>query len=58
MLRERFHPEDRLMVWFDFNTHDPRVVERRMREFQSHVVPLLPASPHPESAVAIPPERR
>ena len=41
MIQERFHPEDRLMVWFDFNTSDPSVVTRRMEEFQKYVVPLL-----------------
>jgi alkanesulfonate monooxygenase SsuD/methylene tetrahydromethanopterin reductase-like flavin-dependent oxidoreductase (luciferase family) len=38
-LTERFHPEDRLMTWFDFNTNDAAVVIQRMRAFVNHVVP-------------------
>lgn len=40
-LRERFHPGDRLMTWFDFNARDLDVVTRRMRDFAVHVRPLL-----------------
>ena len=32
-IRERFHPEDRLMLWFDFNNHDSNDVKRALREF-------------------------
>jgi alkanesulfonate monooxygenase SsuD/methylene tetrahydromethanopterin reductase-like flavin-dependent oxidoreductase (luciferase family) len=40
-LRERFHPDDRLMLWFDFYDHDsPRVI-RDMEAFQEIVVPLV-----------------
>jgi len=40
-VRERFHPEDRLMLWFDFYNHDsPRVV-RNMRAFMEQVVPQV-----------------
>ena len=42
-LQERFHPEDRLMTWFDFNARDLDVVTRRMRDFALHVRPLLSA---------------
>ena len=38
---ERFHPEDRLMCWFDFFNHDsPRVV-RSMEAFMEKVQPLI-----------------
>jgi len=40
-LSERFHSEDRLMAWFDFNARDLDVVTRRMRDFALHVCPLL-----------------
>lgn len=40
-IARRFHPEDRLMLWFDFNTHDNALVKTAMRDFQEHVVPLL-----------------
>ena len=39
--RERFHPEDRLMLWFDFNNHDSKRVMRNMEAFMKRVVPLL-----------------
>ncbi|HRK09199.1 MAG TPA: LLM class flavin-dependent oxidoreductase [Pseudobdellovibrionaceae bacterium] len=32
-MRERFHPEDRLMLWFDFNDHDNERVKKSMRLF-------------------------
>ena len=41
MISERFDPSDRLMAWFDFNTNDARVVERRMLDFMQHVAPNL-----------------
>jgi len=40
---ERFHPRDRLMLWFDFFNHDsPRVI-RNMRAFMGQVRPLVEA---------------
>jgi alkanesulfonate monooxygenase SsuD/methylene tetrahydromethanopterin reductase-like flavin-dependent oxidoreductase (luciferase family) len=36
-MRERFHPEDRLMLWFDFNNHDSRRVMRNMESFMKKV---------------------
>lgn len=40
-LRARYHPEDRLMLWFDFFNHDsPRVI-RNMEAFMQKVAPLL-----------------
>jgi len=38
-MRKRFHPEDRLMLWFDFNDHDSKRVMRRMTAFMEGVVP-------------------
>lgn len=38
-MRERFHPDDRLMLWFDFNNHDSRRVMRNMEEFMTKVAP-------------------
>jgi len=41
MPEEKFHPEDRLMTWFDFNTNDAAVVMKRMEDFMLHVKPLF-----------------
>lgn len=38
-IREKYHPEDRLMLWFDFNNHDNAEVKGAMRAFMEHVVP-------------------
>jgi hypothetical protein len=38
---ERFHPEDRLMCWFDFFNHDSDRVIRNMEAWWSEVIPLL-----------------
>ncbi|MEC8670698.1 MAG: luciferase [Candidatus Thermoplasmatota archaeon] len=38
---ERFHPDDRLMCWFDFFNHDSERVIRNMEAWWSEVVPLL-----------------
>jgi len=39
--RERFHPEDRLMLWFDFFNHDSDRVIRNMEAFKHSVAPHL-----------------
>ncbi len=39
--RLRFHPDDRLMLWFDFNNHDNDDVRRSMRAFMEEVAPAL-----------------
>jgi len=36
-IRERFHPDDRLMLWFDFNNHDSKRVMRNMEAFVKKV---------------------
>ena len=38
---ERFHPDDRLMLWFDFFNHDSERVKRDMADFMGKVVPLI-----------------
>lgn len=38
---KRFHPQDRLMLWFDFFNHDSRRVMKNMETFKSKVVPLV-----------------
>ena len=40
-MRERFHPEDRLMLWFDFNNHDSKRVMKNMDDFMNKVVPRM-----------------
>lgn len=39
--KARFHPEDRLMLWFDFNNHDSRAVCASMRRFMEKVAPNI-----------------
>ena len=39
-ITERFHPDDCLMLWFDFYNHDNARVIRNMQAFQNQVVPL------------------
>jgi alkanesulfonate monooxygenase SsuD/methylene tetrahydromethanopterin reductase-like flavin-dependent oxidoreductase (luciferase family) len=36
-IRQRFHPDDRLMLWFDFNNHDSKRVMRNMSDFMNKV---------------------
>lgn len=38
-IRERYHPEDRLMLWFDFHNHDNNQVKKNMENFMTHVAP-------------------
>jgi hypothetical protein len=38
-MRQRFHPEDRLMLWFDFNNHDSERVMKNMTDFMTRVAP-------------------
>ena len=40
-MRERFHPEDRLMLWFDFFNHDSRRVIANMEAFMREVAPRV-----------------
>lgn len=43
-INERFHPDDRLMLWFDFFRHDSKRICRDMRAFMDMVVPLVNGS--------------
>ena len=38
---ERYHPDDRLMTWFDFFNHDSKRVIRNMEAWMEQVVPLI-----------------
>jgi alkanesulfonate monooxygenase SsuD/methylene tetrahydromethanopterin reductase-like flavin-dependent oxidoreductase (luciferase family) len=40
-MKERFHPEDRLMLWFDFNNHDSKRVMKNMNDYMTRVIPHL-----------------
>lgn len=40
-IRAKYHPEDRLMLWFDFNNHDNEAIKRSMTEFMEKVAPRL-----------------
>ena len=42
---ERFHPEDRLMCWFDFFNHDSERVKRNMTAFMTKVAPRVNGGP-------------
>lgn len=41
LIKEKYHPEDRLMLWFDFNNHDNEMVKESMRLFASEIMPDL-----------------
>ncbi|HEV7763560.1 MAG TPA: LLM class flavin-dependent oxidoreductase [Thermoanaerobaculia bacterium] len=38
-MRERFHSDDRLMLWFDFNNHDSKRVMKNMTDFMTRIAP-------------------
>jgi hypothetical protein len=40
-ISERFHPDDRIMCWFDFFNHDSERVMRDMTAFMTKVVPKI-----------------
>ncbi|MBC8368484.1 MAG: hypothetical protein H8E25_00650 [Planctomycetes bacterium] len=40
-LIERFPPQDRLMLWFDFYNHDSARVMRNMRAFAEKIIPQV-----------------
>ena len=40
-VQERFHSDDRLMLWFDFYNHDSERVIRNMQAFQRVVIPAV-----------------
>lgn len=43
---DTFHPEDRLMLWFDFHNHDSARVLRNMAAFQEQVIPAVEETIH------------
>lgn len=40
-IKAKYHPDDRLMLWFDFNNHDNEDVKSMLREFMNQVAPRL-----------------
>lgn len=40
-IKEKYHPEDRLMLWFDFNNHDNEAIQASMKSFATKVIPAL-----------------
>ena len=40
-IREKYQPEDRLMLWFDFNNHDNEAVKASMKTFFEKVAPQI-----------------
>ncbi|HET7433375.1 MAG TPA: LLM class flavin-dependent oxidoreductase [Thermoanaerobaculia bacterium] len=44
-MKERFHPQDRLMLWFDFNNHDSKRVMKNMSDFMTRVAPEFRGEP-------------
>lgn len=38
-MQKRFHPDDRLMLWFDFNNHDNDAVKLSMKSFMEKIAP-------------------
>lgn len=41
LLKEKYHPEDKLMLWFDFNNHDNENVKKSMSVFMEKIAPKL-----------------
>lgn len=40
-MNQRFHEDDRLMLWFDFNNHDNEAVKKSMRLFMEEAAPFV-----------------
>jgi len=40
-LKAKYHPDDRLMLWFDFNNHDNAAIKASMEAFWHQTRPLL-----------------
>lgn len=40
-IQAKYHPDDRLMLWFDFNNHNNDQIKESMSEFMSRVAPRL-----------------
>ncbi len=37
----KYHPQDRLMLWFDFNNHENKDIKNSMTLFREKVIPLI-----------------
>jgi alkanesulfonate monooxygenase SsuD/methylene tetrahydromethanopterin reductase-like flavin-dependent oxidoreductase (luciferase family) len=57
-LRERFHPEDRLLLWFDFFNHNCNEVIQSMQDFQRFVAPNVNEGIAPSSSPSVITETR
>ena len=44
-IQKRYNPEDRLMLWFDFNIHDNDLIEKSMAWFMELVAPEFQGAP-------------
>ncbi len=40
-IKAKYHKDDRLMLWFDFNNHDNEFIKKSMTDFKNKVVPLI-----------------
>jgi len=40
-IAKKYHPEDRLMLWFDFNNHDNEQIKKNMTVFMEQVRPRV-----------------
>lgn len=40
-IKNKYHPEDRLMLWFDFNNHDNEAIKTSMQVFMEQVKPRI-----------------
>jgi len=40
-IAQKYHPHDRLMLWFDFNNHDNEDVKKSMKLFREKSIPLI-----------------
>ncbi len=40
-IRSKYHPQDRLMLWFDFNNHDNEFIKKSMTTFMDKVATKL-----------------
>ncbi len=40
-IRTKYDPNDRLMLWFDFNSHDNAFIKKSMIDFMEKVAPQL-----------------
>ena len=37
LIAEKYHPDDRLMLWFDFNNHDNDEIKKSMKLYMEKV---------------------